>query len=97
MAGVKVLHGLDKVLEGGAVVLTLKDQEILANGDINEGVFLLILILLEGRSLLFVVTLSSAFMILDVDMLENVEIGEQKRRNEAYKAAKKSTGIYDDK
>lgn len=69
LAGVKVLHGLDKVIEGGAVVLTLKDQDILANGDINE----------------------------DVDMLENVEIGEQKRRDEAYKAAKKKTGIYEDK
>jgi len=33
----------------------------------------------------------------DVDMLENVEIGEQKRRDDAYKAAKKKTGIYDDK
>lgn len=33
----------------------------------------------------------------DIDMLENVEIGEQKRRDEAYKAAKKKTGIYDDK
>ena len=37
LAGVKVLHGLDKVIEGGAVVLTLKDQNILANGDVNEG------------------------------------------------------------
>ncbi|XWS27410.1 hypothetical protein CRYUN_Cryun26dG0112700 [Craigia yunnanensis] len=69
LAGVKVLHGLDKVMDGGAVVLTLKDQSILANGDINE----------------------------DVDMLENVEIGEQKQRDEAYKAAKKKTGLYDDK
>lgn len=69
LAGVKVLHGLDKVIEGGAVVLTLKDQNILANGDVNE----------------------------DVDMLENVEIGEQKQRDEAYKASKKKTGIYDDK
>ncbi|KAL0410316.1 UNVERIFIED_CONTAM: SART-1 family protein DOT2 [Sesamum latifolium] len=69
LGGVKILHGLDKVLEGGAVVLTLKDQSILADGDINE----------------------------EVDMLENVEIGEQKRRDEAYKAAKKKTGIYDDK
>ncbi|KAF3457135.1 hypothetical protein FNV43_RR01792 [Rhamnella rubrinervis] len=69
LAGLKVLHGLDKVLDGGAVVLTLKDQNILADGDINE----------------------------DVDMLENVEIGEQKRRDEAYKAAKKKTGTYDDK
>lgn len=69
LAGVKVLHGLDKVLEGGAVILTLKDQDILANGEINE----------------------------DVDMLENVEIGEQKRRNDAYKAAKKGTGVYGDK
>ncbi|XVF04444.1 hypothetical protein REPUB_Repub05bG0083400 [Reevesia pubescens] len=69
LAGVKVLHGLDKVMDGGAVVLTLKDQSILANGNINE----------------------------DVDMLENIEIGEQKRRDEAYKAAKKKTGVYDDK
>lgn len=37
LAGVKVLHGIDKVIEGGAVVLTLKDQNILADGDINEG------------------------------------------------------------
>ncbi|KAK7313735.1 hypothetical protein VNO77_38930 [Canavalia gladiata] len=69
LAGVKVLHGIDKVMEGGTVVLTIKDQPILAEGDINE----------------------------DVDMLENVEIGEQKRRDEAYKAAKKKTGVYDDK
>ncbi|XP_020270299.1 SART-1 family protein DOT2 [Asparagus officinalis] len=61
LAGVKILHGLDKVLEGGAVVLTLKDQSILADGDINE----------------------------EIDMLENVEIGEQRRRDDAYKAAKK--------
>ncbi|CAI8603522.1 unnamed protein product [Vicia faba] len=69
LAGVKVLHGLDKVAEGGTVVLTIRDQPILADGDLNE----------------------------DVDMLENVEIGEQKRRDDAYKAAKKKTGIYDDK
>ncbi|KAL2326744.1 hypothetical protein Fmac_020171 [Flemingia macrophylla] len=69
LAGVKVLHGLDKVMEGGTVVLTIKDQPILADGDVNE----------------------------DVDMLENVEIGEQRRRDDAYKAAKKKTGIYDDK
>ncbi|OMO98474.1 SART-1 protein [Corchorus olitorius] len=64
------LAGLDKVMDGGAVVLTLKDQTILVNGDINE----------------------------DVDVLENIEIGEQKQRDEAYKAAiakKKSTGVYD--
>ncbi|KAK2977542.1 hypothetical protein RJ640_018184 [Escallonia rubra] len=64
LAGVKILHGLDKVMEGGAVVLTLKDQSILADGDINQ----------------------------EVDMLENVEIGEQKQTDEAYKAAKKKTG-----
>ncbi|OMO53661.1 SART-1 protein [Corchorus capsularis] len=52
----------------GAVVLTLKDQSILVNGDINE----------------------------DVDVLENIEIEEQKQRDEAYKAAKKKTnGVYD--
>lgn len=49
--------------------MTLKDQNILADGDINQ----------------------------EVDMLENVEIGEQKQRNEAYKAAKKKTRVYDDK
>ncbi|KAL8096738.1 SART-1 family protein DOT2 [Apium graveolens] len=69
LSGVKVLHGLDKVIEGGAVVLTLKDQSILANGDVNE----------------------------DVDMLENVEIGEQKQRDDAYKAAKRKPGTYEDK
>lgn len=37
LAGTKVLHGLDKVVEGGTVVLTIKDQPILADGDINEG------------------------------------------------------------
>ncbi|XP_039818928.1 SART-1 family protein DOT2-like isoform X2 [Panicum virgatum] len=68
LSGVKVLHGLDKVLEGGAVVMTLKDQSILADGDINE----------------------------EADTLENIEIGEQKQRDEAYKASKKK-GTYDDK
>ncbi|ONM52441.1 hypothetical protein ZEAMMB73_Zm00001d019189 [Zea mays] len=33
---VRVLHGLDKVLEGGAVVMTLRDHNIPSNGDINE-------------------------------------------------------------
>lgn len=37
LAGVKILHGLDKVIEGGAVVLTLKDQDILRDGDVNDG------------------------------------------------------------
>ncbi|ERM99245.1 SART-1 family protein DOT2 [Amborella trichopoda] len=69
LAGVKVLHGLEQVIVGGAVVLTLKDQNILADGDLNN----------------------------EVDMLENVELGEQKRRDEAYKAAKKKPGIYEDK
>ncbi|AQK79706.1 hypothetical protein Zm00014a_043520 [Zea mays] len=31
-----VLHGLDKVLEGGAVVKTLRDHSIPSNGDIKE-------------------------------------------------------------
>ncbi|XP_047324897.1 SART-1 family protein DOT2 [Impatiens glandulifera] len=69
LGGVKVLHGIEKVIQGGAVVLTLKDQSILADGDINE----------------------------ELDMLENVEIGEQKRRDDAYKAAKKKTGTFEDK
>jgi U4/U6.U5 tri-snRNP-associated protein 1 len=33
----------------------------------------------------------------EADALENVEIGEQKRRDDAYKAAKKKKGIYEDK
>jgi hypothetical protein len=43
LSGVKVLHGLDKVIEGGAVVMILKDQSILADGDINEGNVVLLL------------------------------------------------------
>ena len=35
--------------------------------------------------------------VTEIDMLENVELGEQKQRDEAYKAAKKKTGIYEDK
>ncbi|XP_028753006.1 SART-1 family protein DOT2-like isoform X2 [Neltuma alba] len=69
LAGVKALHALDKVMQGGTVVLTIKDHHILADGDINQ----------------------------DIDILENVDIGEQKRRDEAYKAAKKKTSIYDNK
>uniref|UniRef100_A0A7N2LS66 Uncharacterized protein n=1 Tax=Quercus lobata TaxID=97700 RepID=A0A7N2LS66_QUELO len=34
---ITLMDGIDKVVEGGAVVLTLKDQNILADGDINEG------------------------------------------------------------
>lgn len=45
LAGVKVLHGIDKVLEGGSVVLTLKDQDILANGDLNEGIVVVVIVL----------------------------------------------------
>jgi hypothetical protein len=36
LSGVKVFHGLDKVLEGGVVVMTLRDHSIPSNGDINE-------------------------------------------------------------
>jgi hypothetical protein len=36
LSGVMVLHGLDKVLEGGAVVKTLRDHSIPSNGDIKE-------------------------------------------------------------
>ncbi|GJP36871.1 hypothetical protein CLOM_g21337 [Closterium sp. NIES-68] len=37
LAGLKVRHGVSKVLEeGAAVVLTLKDSSILAGGDINQ-------------------------------------------------------------
>ncbi|EFJ36327.1 hypothetical protein SELMODRAFT_404232 [Selaginella moellendorffii] len=36
LAGMKIRHGLEKIIEGGEVVLTLKDSNILAEGDINE-------------------------------------------------------------
>ncbi|KAM1676688.1 hypothetical protein EV1_041722 [Malus domestica] len=36
-----------------------------------------------------------ASQLSKVDVLENVEIGEQKQREEAYKAAKRKAGIYD--
>jgi U4/U6.U5 tri-snRNP-associated protein 1 len=39
LSGLKVRHGLDKVMEGGAVVLTLKDSNILVDGDLNDGKF----------------------------------------------------------
>lgn len=52
LAGVKVLHGIDKVLEGGAVVLTLKDQSILADGDINEGKICWFFSLISGLTFL---------------------------------------------
>lgn len=95
----KVLHGLDKVAEGGTVVLTIKDQPILADGDVNEGTTAWYTFLL----LRFIVSVVHLFKrifcshMAELDMLENVEIGEQKKRDEAYKAAKKKTGIYDDK
>ena len=98
LAGVKILHGLDKVIEGGAVVLTLRDQNILTDGDINEGnaisildFFVFSFLFLSGSYA------ENALHPTEADMLENVEIGEQKRRDEAYKAAKKKTGTYDDK
>ncbi|RHN78037.1 putative SNU66/SART1 family protein [Medicago truncatula] len=70
LAGLKVVHDLDKVAKVGTVVLTIRDQPIIVDGDIKE----------------------------DADMLENVGIGEQKRRDDTYKAAKKKTSsIYDDK
>jgi hypothetical protein len=41
LAGLKVRHGLDKVMEGAAVVLTLKDTNILVDGDLNDGIVLI--------------------------------------------------------
>lgn len=41
LAGLKIRHGLDKVMEGGAVVLTLKDTNVLAEGDVNDGEYIL--------------------------------------------------------
>ncbi|CAI9772323.1 unnamed protein product [Fraxinus pennsylvanica] len=42
------------------------------------------------------ITLHTFDDIPEIDMLENVEMGEQKWRNEAYKAVKKKIGIDDD-
>lgn len=38
LVGLKFLHGLDRVMQGGAIMLTLKDQNIISSGDINEDV-----------------------------------------------------------
>lgn len=40
LAGLKVRHGLDRVMEGGAIVLTLKDTNVLADGDVNDGEYI---------------------------------------------------------
>ena len=80
--------------------MTLKDQSILADGDINEGnVLLLLLFGFTYYYYLFPLTFynsSKQTKNLEADMLENIEIGEQKQRNEAYKAAQKK-GTYEDK
>lgn len=39
LAGLKVRHGFDKVMEGHAVVLTLKDTNVLDGDDVNLGSF----------------------------------------------------------
>jgi U4/U6.U5 tri-snRNP-associated protein 1 len=71
LAGLKVTHGLEKVMDGGAIVLTLKDTSILdeKGNEVNEA----------------------------TDELENVEIIEQKRRDDARKAAKKGPNVWSDK
>ena len=86
-------------MEGGTVVLTIKDQPILADGDVNEGTTACWTCYIIQVWSLWVTHLCNSFCshVADVDMLENIEIGEQKRRDEAYKAAKKKTGVYDDK
>lgn len=89
-------------MEGGAVVLTLKDQNILADGDINLGETLKLLLYFPANrcpltAWQFYVREHFFPDVTEIDMLENVEIGEQKRRDEAYKAAKKKVGIYVDK
>jgi U4/U6.U5 tri-snRNP-associated protein 1 len=95
LSGVKVLHGLDKVLEGGAVVMTLKDQSILADGDINEGSMLFLFFTCFFLSDHFLLT-PPVIICIEGDMLENILIGEQKQRDNAYKAARKKE-TYDDK
>ncbi|CAM6127350.1 unnamed protein product [Calypogeia fissa] len=69
LAGLKIRHGFDKVMEGHAVVLTLKDTNVLDGDDVN----------LAG------------------DELESIEMAEQQAREDAYKAAKKKPGSYEDK
>lgn len=78
--------------------MTLKDQNILADGDINEGNTISILDFFVFSFLFLPGSYAeNASHPTEVDMLENVEIGEQKRRDDAYKAAKKKTGTYEDK
>ena len=60
----KVLHGLDKVVEGGAVVLTLKDQSILAGDDVNQGNQISDMFIFS-----LVLSLLSAFSIVDSDFV----------------------------
>lgn len=86
-------------------MLTLKDQSILADGDINEGKAFFVHLCPFPSIPPFCYSIfwsryaevDVTFCIIEMDMLENVEIGEQKQRDEAYKAAKKKTGIYVDK
>lgn len=37
MVGLKVLHESDNVMEGGVVLLTLKDHNILVGDNFNDG------------------------------------------------------------
>lgn len=36
---IKVLNGFDKVIEGGVVLLVLKDPNVLSGDDVNDGMF----------------------------------------------------------
>lgn len=41
MAGLKVLDWFNKVIEGGVVVLILKDHNVLVGDDVNDGMLIL--------------------------------------------------------
>ena len=109
LARLKVLHGVDQVMEGEAIVLTIKDQNVLIGDDVNNGI-----LTLSGESWIFnlpnmvFVSLSIMFvhwifidyvviLLQSLICLQTLKIGEHNARNEAYKAAKKKTRIYDHK
>ena len=96
-------------MEGGAIVLTIKDQNVLVGDDVNDGVlslcaeswiFILPNMVFVSLSIMFVdwrFTDYAVILLQPLICLKTLKIGEQNARNESYKAAKKKTGIYDDK
>ncbi|KAL9386844.1 hypothetical protein Peur_019968 [Populus x canadensis] len=81
LAGIKVLHGLDKVMGGGAVVLTLKDQNILSDGDLNEEIFDMVWSSAEGYEVIPQERWEKA------GLRKEQERSEAEMRNSAYRSA----------